>query len=160
MSEPPTDAPRTAFTDERADYDDDFGKTYTPREKAQRRVRIPAFAFMGIGLLGMVGTLVGIVAFTVAQIDYGLRDEFEWLAYFVGCWCLLMGSGIFVAAFYAGRCLRRLQKYRFVLVTAYIVTGLSLGGCYAIPFYPFGIWALILLYHPDIRKEFAPVRNP
>lgn len=41
------------------------------------------------------------------------------------------------------------------LFAAYVVTGLSIGGCYGILFYPFGIWGLIVLYRPDVREQFG-----
>src|SRR5207249_4817940 len=73
---------------------------------------------------------------------------------------VFVGGGLFGLVVAGGVSMLRLRGHRTALFAAYIVTGLSIAGCYAILFYPFGIWALILLYRPDVRQEFgrpAPV---
>ena len=54
----------------------------------------------------------------------------------------------------------RLRRWGLATTAAYGVAGLSLGGCYAILFYPFRIWALIVLYQQDVREQFRRPPDP
>ena len=57
--------------------------------------------------------------------------------------------------------LRVLMTRAFVRSAA-LAGALALAGCYAILFFPFGIWGLVVLYRPDVREQFrrpAPPRD-
>ncbi|MBO0696819.1 MAG: hypothetical protein J2P46_00355 [Zavarzinella sp.] len=147
------------YHDIRDDYDDEFGRGQSPREVARRRLFGPAVAFVVIGVVCVLGALVGIVAVvndfmsTLPGPAHGPQTVL-----FLGL--LFLGACLFLLVICGGICLVSLRRYRLCLVSAYIVTGLSLAGPYGILFFPFGIWALILLYRPDVREEFrrpAPV---
>jgi len=151
--------PPRAYHDIRDDYDDEFGRALSPREVARRRLLVPGVAFLVIGVLCILGALVGAVAVVIEFVTTAQHPgEYLVMAFFLGL--LFVGACLFALVFAGGLCLLRLERYRLGLAAAFIVTGLSLAGCYGILFFPFGIWALILLYQPSVREEFrrpAPV---
>jgi hypothetical protein len=137
------------YNDIRDDYDDEF--TATPRSIAQRRVFVPAIAIIVIGILGILGMLgvgVGVV------IDSNASRVGNYLALAIFLWMVALGAILFGFVIAGGSSLMRLRRYGLAVFAAYVVTGLSIAGCYALLFYPFGIWALILLHRPEIRQEF------
>ena len=153
MSAREPDRPET-FGDIRDDFDDDFGLVRTPWEVARRKLYGPAVAFIVLGLFGIVGALIGAVAIVISQQAGAARSD-ERLAIMIVCVALTgVGACLFVVVLIAGINMLRLQHRGLALTAAYIVTGLSIAGLYAIIFFPFGIWALIVLYQPDVRREF------
>ncbi|MBO0696820.1 MAG: hypothetical protein J2P46_00360 [Zavarzinella sp.] len=156
--DPAEGAPGVPY-DVRDDYDDEFGRAVSPRELARRRLLPPAVAFLVIGvlgILGMIATAVGVVAefVTIAQEDV----EFVIMAVYL--LLTLVGGLLFALSFAGGLAMLGLQRYRLALAAAFFVTGLSLAGCYGILFYPFGIWALILLYRSEVRAQFQTAARP
>lgn len=145
--------PPRAYHDVRDDYDDEFGRALSPRELARRRLLPPAVAFLVIGvlgILGMIATAVGVVAEFVTTA----QEDVEFVIMAVYLLLTLVGGLLFAMAFAGGLAMLGLQRYRLALAAAFFVTGLSLAGCYGILFYPFGIWALILLYRSEVRAQF------
>jgi heme/copper-type cytochrome/quinol oxidase subunit 1 len=153
---PPEDRPGD-YNDVRDDFDDEFRRAMSPREVARRRLFVPGVAFLVIGVLLILGLFVGAAAALIDYLQSRRSDERLAIMIFV-IWILGFGLPLFATVIAGGVCLLRLQRYRLALTAAYIVTGLSLAGPYGILFYPFGIWALILLYRPDIRREFEQAR--
>jgi amino acid transporter len=143
---------RPVYNDLRDDYDDEFGQSLSPREIVRRRLMVPAVAFLVIGVLCVLGAFAGVVAVVVEFVGSRRRSEIEVLAFFL--WLLFVGAGLFAVVIAGAVNMMRLRRRGLALAAAYIVTGLSLAGPYGILFYPFGIWALILLYRPDVREEF------
>ena len=154
----PDDDRRPTFNDLRDDYDDNFGRTLTPHEAARRMVLGPAIAFLVIGCLGIVGMIVAAAAVLVTFFDARRPDPLFVLGI---CLTLLaLAGGLFILVIAGGVSMMHLRRRWLALFAAYVVAGLSLAGCYAILFYPFGIWGLIVLYRPDVRREFQrPTRN-
>jgi hypothetical protein len=142
---------RPVYNDLRDDYDDEFGQSLSPREDARRRLIVPAVAFLVIGVLGILGALAGTVAVVVEVVT---RNSPRLPGLVIFLWLLLTGACLFALVLAGGVCMMRLRRRGLALTASYIVTGLSLAGPYGILFYPFGIWALILLYRPDVREEF------
>ena len=149
--ERPPPSRRPAYNDLRDDYDEDF--LAPPTSLAMRRVIGPAVAFLVIGVLGLLGmlaTAVGVV------LEFSRRapteDRILTLALFL--WLIFLGCCLFTLIFAGGVCMLRLRRYRLALAAAFAVTGLSVMGLYAILFYPFGIWALIVLFRADVEQEF------
>jgi hypothetical protein len=142
--------------DIRDDYDDEFRRALSPREIARRLVFVPGVAFVAIGVLLTLGLFVGAAAGVVDWVQAGRRGG-EWLYMLLLLfWVLGFGLPLFALVIAGGLCLINLQRYRLALTAAYVVTGLSIAGFWAILFFPFGIWALILLYQPSVRQEFRP----
>jgi hypothetical protein len=153
---PPVERPLGAEYDVRDDYDDEFRRALSPREVVRRRVFVPGVAFVAIGVLLTLGLFVGAAAGVIDWIQSGSRSG-EWLYILAFLfWALGFGLPVFAFVIVGGLCLIHLRRYRLALTTAYIVTGLAVAGFWAILFFPFGIWALILLYQPGVRQEFRP----
>jgi hypothetical protein len=150
-----------SYNDLRDDYDDEIIRT--PLSIARERVFVPAIAFVVIGILGILGTLVGMAAAVVAYFDSRGRDDDVVLLLFL-LWVVCVGLCLFTLVIAGGLCMMRLRRYGLALTAAFVITGLALAGAYAILFFPFGIWGLVLLFRPDIRQEFgrrppAPVED-
>lgn len=145
---------RLTMADLRADYDDDFGHLWTPREVARRRVFVPAIAYIGTGSLFALTLVVVAGGVLIVHLEDALDDEFAFLGVAVGTVLLLAAAGFFGLVVAGGASMLRLRNRWLALFAAYVVTVLSIAGLYGILFYPFGIWGLILLYRPDVRKEF------
>jgi hypothetical protein len=151
---------RPTYNDLRDDYDDAF--ISTPASIACERLFVPAVAFLVIGVLGILGMFIGAVVAILDFLRSGQGDERLIILFILG-WLICLGLFLFGLVVAGGVCMMRLRRYRLALVAAFVVTGLSIAGLYGILFYPFGIWALILLFRPDIRQEFrrppAPVED-
>src|SRR6478672_7564415 len=134
--------PPRAYHDIRDDYDDEFGRALSPREVARRRLLVPGVALVVIGVLLILGVLA--LAVGVFVENFGRGSEFG--DYFLIALLVLMlafGSGLFGLVVAGGLAMLRLRAHWLALFAAYVVTGLAVAGCYAILFFPFGIWALI-----------------
>ena len=154
---------RPTFNDLRDDFDDDFATRWTPFEVARRRVRGPAIAFIPIGVLGILGMVVAAAALLVLNLDQAIAGSNHHLIMLV-LWLpfVAVGMVLFGMVIAGGVNLMNLRRRWLALFAAYVVTGLALAGCYAILFFPFGIWGLVVLYRPDVREQFrrpAPPRD-
>lgn len=153
MSDDDPEYRRPAFNDVRDDYDDDF--TLTPRERLRRRVLVPGIAFLGIGSLGIAGMIACEVLLVAESLTRALAGNTTRVLNLVfGTMGVFLAIALFGVVVAGGVSMLKLRRRWLALFAAYVVTGLSLFGCYGILFYPFGIWALVLLYHPDVRAEF------
>jgi hypothetical protein len=153
---------RRTFGDLRDDYDDDFGRVLTPYQEAQRRVRIPAIAFIVSGPLFIIGLIIGETALVLENLDRALDGRGSHVFNLVmGTAAVLLGLVVAILVIVAGVNMLQLRRWGLALAAAYFMTATSLGWCYGIPFYPFGIWALVVLYRPDVRQEFdaPPVQS-
>ena len=146
---------RPTFDDLRADYDDDYGRSRTPFELARARLFIPALAHIVIGSMGVLGGLIAAGATLFSYFEDGL-DDWDEVVELIGFEVLIgLGALVFVLVIAGGTSMLLLRRRWLCQFAAYVVTGLSLAGCYAILFYPFGIWALVVLYRPDVREHFG-----
>jgi len=144
-------ASQGTFNDIRDDYDENFGRVRTPIERARRKLIGPAIAFMLIGVVGAIGSLMGVAAIT---LEFYQTDDEELLVGLFFVVLALIGGALSVPIALGGWSMLKLRQLRLALVAAYIVTALSLCPLYAVPLVPFGIWALVLLYNPEIRQFF------
>ena len=147
------------YNDLRDDYDDEFGGDRTPLGIARSRVLAPAVAFVVIGILAIVGALFGAIA---AILDFlGTPQRSPNVVFLISLLAVCsLGPAMAAAVIAGGICLKNLRRRGLALTAAYIVTGLSLAGPYGLAFYPFGIWALVLLYQPEIREQFRRPPDP
>lgn len=153
MPDDDTEYPRPTFNDIRDDYDDHFA--LTPRERLRRRLLVPAAAFVVIGTLGILGMIVAEGALLAENLNRGLNgNSLRLFNLAIGTAGVLLAVTLLALMIAGGINMMKLRRRWLALFAAYVVTGLSLAGCYGILFYPFGIWALILLYRPDVREEF------
>jgi hypothetical protein len=161
MRDPDEYAPRgrpSRYDDIRDDYDDDFGVDRTPLGRARRKVLGPAVAFVVIGVLGMLGMGVAVLAFLVMQAN--MRRPMPVIGIVICLLLLGLAFGLFVTVLAGGIHLRQFRRRWLVLTAAYIVTSLALAGPYGVPFFPFGIWALVVLYQPDVCEQFRRPPDP
>ncbi|MBO0696821.1 MAG: hypothetical protein J2P46_00365 [Zavarzinella sp.] len=145
--------PRRDDYDVRDDYDDEFGYA-DPR----RKVHGPGVALMVVGWVGVLVSLgiavVGAVLFFAAA-RRPPRD-------------LSLGAVMVVAGFasaaacvvtaVAGTRMRHCRNWGLALTAAIlaICSFLLLGLCSVLTM-PFGIWALVVLVQPDVKREFEQV---
>jgi hypothetical protein len=150
------------YGDIRDDYDDEFRQVSPSRESARRLVRIPAMALIVSGPFFLFGLMIGEAALIYENLDRALAGRgnhtFKLL---IGTAAVLLGLVASIMVITGGLNMLRLRKRWLALVAAYVTTAIALVGCYAILFFPFGIWGLIVLYRPDVRQEFArlPVKS-
>ena len=155
LREPLEDERRPTFHDIRDDFDDSFGRPLTPRDVAKRIVLVPAIAFIPIGALGIVGMIVAEVALAFETLNRALNGSTQHLFNLIlGTVGVLLAMVLFGMVIAGGIAMMSLRRRWLALFAAYVVAGLSVGGCYGILFYPFGIWGLIVLYRPDVRRAF------
>lgn len=147
----PTVPRRPTFNDLRDDYDDDYIRT--PASVARERVFVPAIAFLVIGVLGILG-MIAATAAAISDFVHSGQGEERTIILIILLWLICLGFCLFGLVIVGAVCMMGLRRYGLALAAAFIVTGLSIAGLYGILFYPFGIWALILLYRPEIRREF------
>jgi hypothetical protein len=143
--------------DQRNDYDDQFGKTHAVDEAIARRLRFPArWMIITGGLICLAMMIVSSVFIVIAWLDSSRYADDEAVNATLLCGC----GGVFgLLLIYAGWCMLKLRNYGWALVGAYAMTLLALGGLSGALFYPFGIWALVLLHDPDIIRGFPGGRR-
>jgi hypothetical protein len=147
------------YEDPRDDYDDEFGKRHTALGRARQKVMVPAIALVVTGVFGILGMFVAVAAAVVDYLDSPGGDE----RFYILLMLLIViaaGFALFGMVIYGGVCLLKLRRWGNAATAAYVVAGLSLAGCYGILFYPFGIWALVVLYQHDVREQFRRPPDP
>ena len=154
-------APRgrpSRYEDARADYDDEFGRDRTPLGRARKKVLGPAVAFVVIGTVGILGMGVAVAAFLVTQ--WNLRRPMPVVGIVICLLLLGLAAGLFAVVVAGGIHLKRLRRRWLALAAAYIVCVTTLAGPYGLPFFPFAIWALVVLYQPDVLEQFRRPPDP
>ena len=110
-----------------------------------------------IGSFGIIGVMITAVGLLIALLSEELN-----LGAMIGA--IFVGLAIFFVVFLlalminGGVSMLNLRSHKHALIAAYLMAGLSFAGCYAILFSPFGIWGLVVLHLPDVRREFQ--RSP
>jgi len=154
--DPPEGFQRRNFGDQRDDFDDEFGRIRTPAEIAKSKLRVPAIMHIVAASVCILGAIIGAIAIVVDAYDRGYGDEADLtIGVLLALLTLISGGALFGTVLAGGIYMFKLRRRRIALVAAFIVTGLSLAGPYGILFYPFGIWALILLYSENIKSVFG-----
>ena len=147
------------YEDIRDDYDDDYGARRTPLGRARQKVLVPGIAVIVTGVFGILGMFLAVGA---AVLDYfeGPGGEERLIVLIVLLMLISAGFALFAVVILGGTSILKLRRWGYAATAAYVVAGLSLGGCYGILFYPFGIWALVVLYQPDVREQFRRPPDP
>ncbi|HEX3149080.1 MAG TPA: hypothetical protein VHR66_13450 [Gemmataceae bacterium] len=158
--EPLHDERRPAYHDVRDDFDDEFGRSMTPREIVRRMVMVPAIAFIVIGVLGILGMCVAEAFLLFENLGRALNGRSQhWFNIILGTLGIAVAMTLFGMTIAGGVNMLQLRRRWLALFAAYVVASLSLAGCYAILFFPFGVWGLVLLYRPDVRREFPRAKK-
>lgn len=127
------------------------------------KIMAPAIAMMVLGVLGVLGSIMGLVFLMggVAQpelddpeIPEGLKTALEALSGPVGM--AIQGVLIFVNAiiFLGGLMMSRLKAWVLCLFAA-ILLALNVGSCLCFAGIPVGIWSIVVLLMDDVRQRFA-----
>ena len=142
---------RPTLDDLRADYDDDFGRSRSPLAVAKRRLLVLGIVHIAIGILGGLWTLLLGAAFVAERLN-GDCDVEEFLLIEAA---LLAALVLVVMVIAGGDAMIHRRRRWLAIFAAYTMAALS------VPFFLFGIWALLLLNRPDVRREFArrPVQS-
>jgi hypothetical protein len=143
----------------RDDYDDEFAIVRTPAEIARRRLFFPSVAFQVWAAGGIAGLIVGIFA-AINDFSEDSPDDYQYVLFGAGLGMLALGIYLFAFVFVGGLAMRRLNRYPFARFAAFFMTALSIGGLYLVPLFPFGIWALIVLYGKKARLQFTGPGSP
>ena len=140
-----------AFNDVRDDYDDKFEKLRPGRHLVKRQLLVPALAHICIGAAGGTISLLLLMLYAVLY-GYGDCDLEEFV---VGASVVIIGMGVFALLIAGGDAMLRLRRRPLAVIAALVVAALS------IPLFLFGIWALLLLNRPEVRREFErrPVQS-
>lgn len=147
---------RRPTADIRSDFDDDFGRRPTPFDVARRRLMGPALAHLATGVLGVMAMLILAVIGVVAYVN----DEWDLFELALGESGFFLGGCLFAVIALGGLAMLRLRHRWLALVSAFVVTALASASCFGLFFYPFGVWALVVLYRPDVRRQFGKSRPP
>ena len=146
---------RRHYEDERDDYDEQFGYG-----DVRHKVRGPGVALMVVGWIGVVvsiGTIVIAVAILVALANDPLPprgDDRAVLGTVLGI-CGLTSLAACVIVAIGGQRMRECRSWGLSLTAAILAMSslllLSLCSLFVVPF---GIWALVVLVQPEVKREF------
>ena len=137
-----------------ADYDD------CPRVDPRMKVRAPGMAMALVGWLGLLTCIITGVVCAVSAIDTlddppgASRDESLIVAVVIG---LAVGLTAFACCLIAiaGHRLRACRNYGLCMAGAVIaISTIALLGACGVFIAPFGIWAIVVLAQPDVKREF------
>lgn len=145
--------------DQREDYDDEPWKR---RTDVAATVRTPAAIMSALGLvqlaLSIVGWVASVALFVWNLIDPNYFDDDEaWLGILFGivvsAICIVLNWLIVRAA----ARFRNFRNYRLVVAaTVLFIFSVPLYYCVGVTL-PVGVWALIVLFNPDVRARFKAV---
>lgn len=143
------------FGDVRDDYDDEFGRFLTPSQIARNKVRIPAIGLIVVGSLGLLAGPVIFLGVLIEELS-SFYTETDVIA--LAGFLVLAGMGLFAVILHGGISMLTCRRRHWVMVAAFIVTSFTIFGPWGVLFYPFGIWALVVLFQGGVRKEFDRVK--
>lgn len=144
---------RQFYNDIRDDYDDEFGRRPTDVDRVRRRVRVPGIATAVFGVLGTLG-MIGVAIGVVVEFNrlHKLPEQLDLMVTYIVL--SILGAVLSAVVFAGGLNMVRRRRYELAVFAAVIVTVSSPCACYSVVFMPFGIWALVVLFNPAVRREF------
>jgi type IV secretory pathway protease TraF len=132
----------------------------------RRRLQFPAIGLIIVGALNALSGLVLILGRLVSIVkgpDRVITDEDRRLGYMVAGIFFPIVSLISIAAspiiIFGGIQMLRARRYSIALWAA-ILALIPLTSVCCIPGIPIGIWALIVLRHPEVRTSFEGYQVP
>ena len=153
-------AGRSSMEALRADYDDEFAHRWTPYDIARRRVFGPAIAFIGIGSIGVLGMLVLAGGVLIQHLEIALNNEFELIGLALLVFLILVAVVLFALVIAGGASMLQMRRRWLGLYAAYVVTGLCDQPVAMASFLPIRYLGAIVLYRPDVRREFGRPPRP
>jgi hypothetical protein len=132
----------------------------------RRRLQLPATGLIIVGALNALSGLVIVVGRLVSLVkgpDRVITDEYRRLGYEVGGIVWPMVGLISLAAspiiIFGGIQMLGARRYSIALLAA-VLALIPLSSVCCIPGIPIGIWALIVLRHPEVRASFESYQLP
>lgn len=122
-------------------------------EVARRRLKSPSVWMTRVAILLISFALVGVVflACLPSLIDTHKQQK---IAILFGLVAMPLIIPLLVWIAFTGRHMAKLQRRQSCLVAAYIMTSCAIFPYVGILIFPFGVWALVWLHHPDVRRFF------
>ncbi len=142
---------RPTLDDLRDDYDDEFGRSRSPLAIARRRLFVLGVVHIAFGIVAGIWTLLMVAALVAECLDGdGDTEDFVLVAA-----ALLAALILVVVVIAGGGAMIHRRRRRLAMSAAFVMAALS------VPLFLFGVWALLLLNRPDVRREFArlPVKS-
>jgi predicted Zn finger-like uncharacterized protein len=140
------------------DFDDPHERRRQLRPAAMSAVAGPAIALLVVGIIGIVGSVLGVCAgiFTSAAGPQARRgggfnnDGFEGIftIFFYGV--MLVASIVVVAC---STKMKRLDSYAAAMTASILAVIPCLSPCFVLGI-PFGIWGLIVINQADVKEAF------
>ncbi len=129
-------------------------------DDVRRRLQLPAIGLIIVGALNALSGLVLILGRLVSVVkgrDPVITDEDRRLGYLFAIIFFPLVSLISIAAspiiIFGGIQMLRARRYSIALWAA-VLALIPLTSVCCIPGIPIGIWALIVLRHPEVRADF------
>jgi predicted Ser/Thr protein kinase len=122
-------------------------------EAVRNRLKIPARGLIAAGGLQALAAL-GLLVFAIPAITSEGGDPMGYAAIGFGATLLLVVAGIVLRG---ATSLRKLQYYRFSVGASVVAAVTGPGALLGLPF---GVWACVELFRPEVRAAFAANRAP
>lgn len=128
---------------------------------AQPRVSGPAIGLIVTGILGILGALAGVLM-NLAGVGFSAADlrgtpELErlltWMGGTIGTVANLISLAVSGLILYGGLKLQKLENYALCVVAILLAMLPCVSPCCCIGL-PVGVWALVVLNHPEVRSQF------
>jgi predicted Zn finger-like uncharacterized protein len=149
--------PRYADQGPPLDFDDPRERRRQLRPAAMSAVAGPAIALLVVGIIGIVGSSIGVCAGIFvsaagpqARRGGGVNDGFESLLGVLFYGVMLVTSIVVVAC---STKMKRLDSYAAAMTASILAVIPCLSPCFVLGI-PFGIWALIVINQGDVKEAF------
>jgi hypothetical protein len=154
---PGAQQPRYADQGPPLDFDDPRERRRQLRPAAMSAVAGPAIALLVVGIIGIVGSSIGVCAGIFvsaagpqARRGGGPNDGFESLLGVLFYGVMLVTSIVVVAC---STKMKRLDSYAAAMTASILAVIPCLSPCFVLGI-PFGIWALIVINQGDVKEAF------
>ncbi len=147
---------RDRYGDQRDDFDEDGFDDFDPR----RAVRGPGLAMAIAGFIGILLSSVGFAAGLYLVVEERPRAGEDFVMGIFIAVSAVLGVAMFALIAMGGVRMQSCRNHGLAMAAAILlVCTIALLGLLAIPFVPFGVWALVVLQKREVKREFARVRG-
>jgi hypothetical protein len=126
----------------------------------EKKVQIPAIGLMVLGILGLLGSALGLLQGAIEPqsfIDAGMPEEDarRFAELWSGPLIIVMSlGGMLIGAFvaWAGFQMLKLKSWTACVIANILV--MAPWSCCCVVGIPFGIWGLVVLFNADVKRAF------